>query len=72
MKNNALLLPADLLCGARAEIAAGDIVQTSANCYPRYRVVAVAADRAWLRDTQHATDHIVPVDRCRKIESQGA
>ena len=68
----AALHSADPSGEAHAHIEAGDIVRTSANSHPQYRVVAVAADRAWLRDIQHATDHIVPIDRCRKIERQGA
>jgi hypothetical protein len=50
-----------------APIRAGDAVRTGANRHPFYRVIAIDGDRAWLRDVQHATDHIVPLARCRRI-----
>ena len=72
MKTNALLSPADFLSEATPHVGVGDLVQTGGNLYPRYHVIAVAADRAWLRDVQYGEDHIVPIDRCQKIEGQGA
>lgn len=45
----------------------GDLVRTSNNFHPQFQIVALTEDRAWIRDTQHGTDHIVPVDRCRRI-----
>ena len=48
-------------------IAAGDLIRTGDNAYPRYRVVATNEDRAWVRDVQDGTDHVVPIARCRKI-----
>ena len=48
-------------------IAPGDVVRTGEHAYPRYRVIATSDDRAWVRDVQDGTDHIVPIARCRKI-----
>jgi len=53
-------------------VAVGDAVSTSANNHPLYRVIAVTKDRAWIRDIQHGSDHVVPVDRCRKITGEDA
>jgi hypothetical protein len=47
-------------------IRAIDVVRTGDNAHPLYRVIAVYGDRAWLRDIQHGTDHVVPVARLRK------
>lgn len=48
-------------------VAAGDLVRTGSNAYPRYRVIATSEDRAWVRDVQDGTDHVVPVARCCRI-----
>ena len=50
-----------------ASIAPGDVVRTGENAYPQYRVIATQDDRAWVRDVQYGTDHIVPIARCHKI-----
>ena len=47
--------------------AVGDVVATGTNSHPKYRLIAVTDDRAWIRDIQHGTDHVVPVDLCRKV-----
>lgn len=60
--------PADLLGELVPAIDIGDLVRTGENFQPRYHVIAVTQDRAWIRDTQHGTDHVVPLDRCRRIE----
>ena len=59
--------PADLLGEGTAYVSVGDVVRTGENFHPHYQVVAMTEDRAWIRDTQHGTDHIVPIDRCRRI-----
>jgi hypothetical protein len=59
--------PADLLGEAIASVSVGDLVRTGENCHPHYHVIALTNDRAWIRDTQQGTDHIVPLDRCRRI-----
>ena len=45
----------------------GDLVRTGENFHPHYRIIALSEDRAWIRDVQHGTDHVVPFDRCRKL-----
>lgn len=68
MANRALSLIVDSPAEDRiAPIAVGDVVRTGEHAYPRYRVIAMSDDRAWVRDAQDGTDHIVPVARCRKI-----
>jgi len=59
--------PNDLLGEATAFVAVGDVIRTGENFHPHYRVIALTEDRAWIRDTQHGTDHIVPLDRCNRI-----
>jgi len=59
--------PADLLSGATECISVGDMIRTGENFHPHYHVIAVTDDRAWIRDTQHGTDHIIPIDRCRRV-----
>lgn len=68
MKSNAWLSPADFLGEATLHVAVGDLVRAGENFHRHYRVIALTEDRAWIRDTQHGTDHIVSVDRCRKIK----
>ena len=60
--------PADLLGNAVVSVAAGQLVRTGDNFHPHYHVIAVTGDRAWIRDTQHGSDHIVPISQCRKIQ----
>jgi len=48
-------------------VAVGDVVRTGDNFPPRFQVIALTNDRAWIRDTQHGTDHVVPLDRCNRI-----
>ena len=59
--------PANLRGEESECIAAGDVVRTGENFHPHYRVIALTADQAWIRDTQRGTDHVVPLDRCRRI-----
>ena len=49
------------------KIHVGDIVRTGVNRYPCYRVVAISADRAWIRDVQYGADHVVPVSELREV-----
>ena len=44
------------------------MIRTGHNCHPLYRVIAVTADRAWIRDIQHGTDHVIPIDGCTRID----
>lgn len=45
----------------------GDLVRTGENFHPHYRVIAVTDDRAWIRDVQCGTDHVVAINRCVRI-----
>jgi len=57
--------PADLRGETTPSV--GDLVRTSNNFHPQFQIVALTDDRAWIRDTQHGTDHIVSIDQCRRI-----
>jgi hypothetical protein len=59
--------PADLLGEGTPHVSVGDVIRTGENFHPHYQVIAMSEGRAWIRDTQHGTDHIVPVDQCRRI-----
>lgn len=48
-------------------VKAGDLIRTGENFHPHFHVIAVTEDRAWIRDTQHGADHIVPIDQCRRL-----
>ena len=64
----ALSRPAAGETGERGSgLAVGDLVRTGRNFYPHYRVIALTDDRAWVRDVNYRTDHIVPIDRCSRI-----
>jgi hypothetical protein len=59
--------PTDPLGASSPSVTVGDVVRTGENFHPHYRVIALTEDRAWIRDTQHGTDHIVPLHRCNRI-----
>ena len=59
--------PADLLGEGTAHVSVGDVIRTGENFHPHYLVIALSEDRAWIRDTQHGADHIVPIKRCLRI-----
>jgi hypothetical protein len=59
--------PTDLLGETSPHFAIGDVVRTGENFHPHYHVIALTSDRAWIRDAQHGTDHVVPLDRCNKL-----
>lgn len=46
---------------------AGDLVRTGENFHPHFRIIAVNDDRAWVREVQHGTDHVVPLGHCRRL-----
>jgi len=52
------------------EILAGDLVRSGNNLFPHFEVIAVHGDKAWVRNIQNGADHLAPLSRCRKIESQ--
>jgi hypothetical protein len=49
------------------ELCVGDLVRTGDNLYPHYEIVAMSGDRAWIRDVQYGSDHVVPMGRLRKV-----
>jgi len=57
----------DLLGEDTAHVAVGDVIRTGENRHPHYQIIAMSENRAWIRDIQNRTDHIVPIDRCRQI-----
>jgi hypothetical protein len=59
--------PTDLLGQTTRPVTVGDAVRTGENFHPHYQVIALTEDRAWIRDTQHGTDHVVPLDRCTRL-----
>ena len=63
----ALRSRANVLRGETAHISVGDLIRTGENFHPHYEVIAITDDRAWVRDTQHGTDHVVPIDTCRRV-----
>lgn len=67
MNMPAWLPPADLRGATTPSVAAGDRIRTGDNRHPHYEVIALSEDRAWVRDLKYGTDHIIPIDRCRKI-----
>jgi hypothetical protein len=52
------------------DIQVGDLVRTGPNLYPHFEVVAVHADKAWVRNVQNGSDHLAMLSRCRKINGQ--
>lgn len=60
--------PDDDPCDGLLPIEAGDLIRTGSNSHPHYRVIAVSEDRAWIRDVQHGTDHVVRTTRCQRID----
>ena len=54
------------------EIRVHDIVRTGPNLFPHYEVIAVHADKVWVRNLQTGVDGITPLERCRKVNGQPA
>jgi len=52
------------------EIHAGDLVRSGTNLFPHFEVIAVHGDKAWVRNVQNGADHLAPLSRCRKIQSE--
>lgn len=49
------------------EVRVGDHVSTGPNDFPRYEIVAVSGDKAWVRNLQNGSDHLALTARCRKL-----
>ncbi|RAK52829.1 hypothetical protein [Phenylobacterium deserti] len=56
--------------GYEEEIHAGDLVRTGPNLFPHFEVLAVHADKAWVRNVTTGADHLAILSRCRKINGQ--
>jgi hypothetical protein len=54
------------------EIRVGDLVATSGNSFPYFKVLAVHGDKAWLRNVQNEQDGFAALDRCRKVNGAPA
>jgi hypothetical protein len=57
----------DFTEGQTPGLCAGDLVRTGDNRYPHYEIVAISGNRAWIRDVQYDTDHVVPVEGLHRI-----
>ena len=55
--------------GREETIQVGDLVQTGANPYPRFTVVAINDDKAWVRNSETGADGLTALSRCRKVAS---
>ena len=49
------------------EIHPGDLVSTGPNLHPYYKVIAISADKAWVRNVQSGADSLAFLDRCRLL-----
>jgi hypothetical protein len=58
--------------GYEEEIRAGDLVRTGPNHFPHFEVIAVAGDKAWVRNVQSGVDQLAQVSRCRKLVASEA
>jgi len=58
---------ADVRSVPKLPLQVGDLVRTGPNFHPHFQVIAVTDDRAWVRELQHGTDHVVPIKRCRRF-----
>ena len=67
MTSNALQSLPDCPDEAARNIGVGDRVRTGENAHPQFNVIAIVGNRAWLRDLQHGSDHVVPIDQCRRV-----
>ena len=45
-------------------VKVGDIVKTGPNDYPRFKVIAIDGDRAWLRNVISSDDAVVSLQEC--------
>lgn len=50
------------------DVRVGDLVRTGGNFHPHFRVIAVHADKAWVRNVETGQDGLVHLGRCRLIE----
>lgn len=48
-------------------VGVGDLVRTSDNHFPHYRVIAIHQDKVWVRNVETGADGLTTLTRCRKI-----
>ncbi len=58
--------------GCGEGVGQGDLVKTGSNSGPYFRVLAVHAHQAWLRNVETGTDGIVDLSRCRRVDGATA
>jgi hypothetical protein len=68
---NAWHSPTDLLGDMPQRVAVREMIGARQNFHPHFHVIAMTEDRAWIRDIQHGTDHVIPFDRYRTIKVGG-
>jgi hypothetical protein len=54
--------------GYAEDIRPGDLVRAGPNFFPHFEVIAVSADKAWVRDVQTGADHLALLSRCRRLQ----
>jgi hypothetical protein len=64
--------PADLRGASEPSVGSGELILAGETLHPHYQLIALGEDKAWVRDLQLGTDHIIPIDRCRKTGSRGS
>lgn len=55
--------------GCDQEIRAGDLVAAGQDEHPRFEVLAVHGDKAWLRDVETGSDHLALIGHCRRLDA---
>lgn len=59
----------DLDCDHDDDIGPGDLVRAASTLFPHFWVIAVYDDMAWLRDVQSGDGYLVPLRRCRRLDT---
>ena len=63
--------PTHLLGGSTPSVSLGMFVRAGEDAHPHYQLIALRDGRAWVRDVQHGTHHIIPFDRCQNLKDGG-
>jgi hypothetical protein len=58
--------PTDLLGELARTFSIGMFI-TGESTHPRYQLIALSEEKAWIRDVRSGTDHVMPTPRCRKF-----
>jgi len=59
------------LTPAPEAVRVGDIVKTGPNDYPRFKVIALDGDRAWIRNVASGDDAVVSLEDCCWVVTDG-